>query len=400
MPCSCRKHVNCITPPHLLKKLLESDNPDLRGTALNSLLTTAHLQGERSVRALSAVAAAPDTGRRTIYDCRGAMTLPSAKLARTEDGAPTSDNSVNAAFDGLGHTFRFFKEVFGRNSIDDRGMRLNGFVHYGSRYQNAFWDGQEMVFGDGDGVVFGDFTLSLDVIAHELAHGVTEYTAGFEYHKQSGALNESVSDVFGSLVKQWTLGQSAGQADWLIGQEVFTPGIGADALRSMKAPGTAYDSPTLGKDPQPDHMDGYADLPDTRAGDWGGVHINSGIPNRAFYLAATAIGGFAWEAPGHIWYESLRASSTTSQFQDFADTTYAKAGQLYGTKSGEQQAILHAWREVGIRISGAHASSMPRTRSGSVGEEDGLAALRAQLEALATQVNSLSREVVMLQEKH
>ncbi len=122
------------------------------------------------------------------------------------------------------------------------------------------------------------------MIAHELTHGVTENTAGLEYHNQSGALNESMSDVFGSLVKQWALRQTAEQADWLIGAEIFTPGIEADALRSLKAPGTAYDNEEFGRDPQPDHMSSSCPLPDTEEGDWGGVHINSGIPNKAFYL--------------------------------------------------------------------------------------------------------------------
>src|SRR5207247_1511145 len=111
-----------------------------------------------------------------------------------------------------------------RNSIDDDGMELNGYVHFGQRYNNALWDGQEMIFGDGDGVRFTDFTGSLDVIGHELAHGVTQYTADLEYALQSGALNESMSDVFGSLIKQWSLGQTVDQADWLIGAEIFTPG--------------------------------------------------------------------------------------------------------------------------------------------------------------------------------
>ena len=144
---------------------------------------------------------------------------------------------MNRAFDGLGSTRDFYNDVFDRDSLDGRGMRLNAYVHRGVAYNNAFWDGSEMVFGDGDGVLFTDFTKSLDVIAHELTHGVTEFTAGLDYHNQPGALNESISDVFGSLVKQWVRKETADQADWLIGAEVFTPAIGADALRSLKSPG-------------------------------------------------------------------------------------------------------------------------------------------------------------------
>jgi Zn-dependent metalloprotease len=343
--------LNCITPPYILNRLLDSENAAIRQAALDTLVTTARLRGQREVRGLiaGALATAGD-GRRSIFDCRHGTRLPLARIVRSEDGDPVADTSVNQAFDGFGVTRDFYRQIFDRNSIDGNGMRLQGYVHRGERYNNAFWDGQQMVFGDGDGQVFTDFTGSLDVIAHELAHGVTEHTANLEYRTQSGALNESLSDVAGSIVKQWHLGQTADQADWLIGAEVFTPDIDADALRSMKAPGTAFDNKLFGKDPQPDHMDHYADLPDTDDGDYGGVHVNSGIPNKAFYLVATGIGGNAWEAPGHIWYESLQASTSTTQFQEFADTTYSKAGELYGQAGAEQQAVVDAWAGVGITV--------------------------------------------------
>jgi len=384
--------LNCIVPPHILDKLLESSDAAVREAARQTLLSTARLQGEREVRATLLGRAAPAQGRRTVYDCRHSTFLPSAVLARSEDGTASGDASVNAAFDGLGATRQFYLEVLGRNSIDDRGMRLDGYVHRGRKYNNAFWDGQEMVFGDGDGVIFTDFTGSLDVIGHELTHGVTEFTAGLEYHNQSGALNESMSDAMGSLVKQRKLGQTADQADWLIGPEVFTPGIQADALRSMKAPGTAYDNDTFGKDPQPAHMDHYVDLPDTDAGDNGGVHVNSGIPNHAFYLVAIAIGGNAWEAPGHIWYESLRASTSTTDFQAFADTTASKAGELYGTGSNEQTVVREAWDQVGITISTAGARRPARAPAGAIPpprEE-----FVRQFDELAKQIDRLRSEVL------
>src|SRR5689334_5306965 len=324
-------HLHCIIPPHLLEKLLSSDDSEVRQVALNTMLTTARLRGERGIRAsLAGAAATPGNGRRTAFDCQNGTFLPSAVLARSEDGPESPDVSVNRAFDGLGTTRDFYKAVFNRNSIDGQGMRLDAFAHFGERFNNAFWDGQQMVFGDGDGRMFSDFTGSVDVIGHELTHGVTELTAGLKYHNQSGALNESMSDVFGSLVKQWSLKQSADEADWLIGPDIFTPGIDADALRSMKAPGHAYDNDLFGKDPQPDNMEDYVKLPDTEMGDFGGVHVNSGIPNKAFFLAALRIGGFAWEAPGLIWYESLKASHAETQFQEFANTTYRKAAELFG----------------------------------------------------------------------
>ena len=285
-------------------------------------------------------------------------------------------------------------------------MRLNAYVHRGMGYNNAFWDGSQMVFGDGDDMLFTDFTKSLDVIAHELTHGVTEFACGLEYHNQSGALNELMSDVFGSLVKQWAGKETADQADWLIGAEVFTPEIGADALRSLKAPGKAYNNPTLGRDPQPDHMSKYVMLPDTDEGDNGGVHINSGIPNKAFHLTAIGIGGYAWEAPGHIWYATLQASTPSTNFQQFADTTYLKAGQLYGSQSTEQQAVLAAWKEVGIRISGvqALAAAASRTRlqpaaaAANGGHHDDAEVIR-KIEQLSSQLSKLSKEVAGLRSK-
>jgi len=244
------------------------------------------------------------------------------------------------------------------------------------------------------------------VIAHELTHGVTEYSAGLEYHNQPGALNESTSDVFGSLVKQWSLSQTADEADWLIGADVFTPGFDADALRSLKAPGTAYNNEEFGKDPQPDHMSKFVSLPDTRRGDWGGVHINSGIPNKAFYVTAAAIGGYAWEAAGHIWYEALKAANVKTDFQAFADTTYLQAGRLYGMASGEQQAVLEAWREVGIRISGVAGRVVTARRlkaleaeAGKTDETVTLAALTKHVEALAAQVKALSKNLNAMKAK-
>jgi Zn-dependent metalloprotease len=390
---SCRC-LSCITPPHILKRLLQSSDPVIHDAALSTLLTTAELRGERMVRASMAgsLSSSPSDGTRTIFDCQNRRILRLAKRVRTETGGASSDETVNRAFDGLGSTRNFYTEVLQRNSIDGRGMPLDAYVHFSRNYNNAFWNGQSMVFGDGDGRIFTDFTKSLDVIAHELTHGVTENTAGLEYHNQPGALNESISDVFGSLVKQWTLKQSAAEADWLIGAEITTPAIEADALRSMKAPGTAYNNALLGEDPQPDHMSKYVQLPDTEEGDWGGVHINSGIPNKAFFLVATQIGGYAWEAPGHIWYEALKASTPDTAFQEFADTTWTKAGQLYGTGSVQQQAVAAAWGEVGIHT-GTGPVSMPADVTG-----DSLAALAHRIEALSAQIRVLTTEITVLRE--
>ena len=223
-------------------------------------------------------------------------------------------------------------------------------MHYDQDYDNAFWDGQQMVFGDGDGVYFNRFTIAIDVIGHELTHGVTQFTAGLTYVGQSGALNESLSDCFGSMVKQQSLGQDAADADWLIGEGLFTTKVNGVALRSMKAPGTAYDDPVIGKDPQPADMDGYVDLPHDEQHDNGGVHTNSGIPNRAFFLAATAIGGSSWDGAGAVWYDVLTGTGVPKDldFAGFARLTTDAAGKRFGTGSSQHDAVANAWATVKV----------------------------------------------------
>jgi Zn-dependent metalloprotease len=268
---------------------------------------------------------------------------------------PSSDEAVNQAYEGSDKTHDFYRDVYGRDSIDGNGMELVSSVHYEVGFDNAFWNGSQMVYGDGDEDLppaqrlFNRFTISLDVIGHELTHGVTQYEAKLAYLNQPGALNESMSDVFGVLVKQYKLGQTADQADWLIGQGLFTSNVNGVALRSMKAPGTAYDDPVLGKDPQPAHMRDYVNTIE----DNGGVHINSGIPNHAFYVTATEIGGNAWEKAGRVWYVTLRDKlSITSNFQAAANLTYQTAGELFGAGSLEQQAVRNGWAAVGLDVDG------------------------------------------------
>jgi hypothetical protein len=234
-----------------------------------------------------------------------------------------------------------FREVLGRDSYDDAAARVDLTVHYGRDYVNAFWDGSHLVFGDGDGRLFERFTKPVDVLAHEFAHAVTEHTAGLTYQGQSGALNESVSDVFAACLTQRLRDQNVDAADWLIGADLFLEGVQARALRDMRNPGTAYDDPRLGRDPQPAHMDDYVETTD----DNGGVHINSGIPNRAFVLAATAIGGRSWEGAGRIWYDALTggAVAADADFGSFAAATVAAAGE-------HAEVVEQAWAEVGVAV--------------------------------------------------
>ncbi|MFJ9627971.1 M4 family metallopeptidase [Streptomyces sp. NPDC101175] len=342
-----------IVPPHVLDKLAQHEDPALAGPARETLQRDAY---ERTHRRLTTVLGAPtlaaptagDQPQRTIYDAKHKQDLPGKKV-RAEGSEPGKDATVNRAYAGLGATFELYLNAFNRHSIDGEGLPLNASVHYDVKYDNAFWNGEQMVFGDGDGELFLDFTIPVDVIGHELTHGVTQYTANLTYFGQSGALNESISDVFGSLIKQYSLGQTAAEADWLIGAGLLAPRVTGVALRSMKAPGTAYDDTALGKDPQPATMDGYVKT----GRDNGGVHLNSGIPNHAFYLVADAIGGHAWEKAGQIWYDVLTGGQLKKDalFTDFATLTVAAARTRFGDGGEELQAVQKAWEQVGVPIS-------------------------------------------------
>jgi Zn-dependent metalloprotease len=345
----------CILPPHVLINIANNGNAEQRAAALQALdvdttfrthrLTFSLLGGPLGRQDVSGAAPAV---QRTIYDAGNTQALP-GKTIRSEGGAAVADVSVNEAYDGLGATFDFYLGVYQRNSIDNAGLPLDASVHFGDKYDNAFWNGQQMVFGDGDGVIFNRFTGSLDVIGHELTHGVTGSEVNLTYQGQSGALNESVSDVFGSLVKQFKLNQTADKADWLIGAGLLAPGIDGVALRSMKAPGTAYNDKTLGKDPQPANVKNLVQT----AQDNGGVHTNSGIPNRAFFLVAAAIGGNAWERAGQIWYDTIcdKQLNQSASFAMFAASTAAHAAQRYGSASVERKAVIDAWNQVGVKLS-------------------------------------------------
>jgi len=345
-----------IVPPHLLDQLSRHSDDVFSLPARRTLERDATQRTRRQIATvrhglLAAAPAAPDVDpadrkpQRTISDAEGQEQLP-GRTVREEGEEPVQDASVNRAYAGLGATFELFLSVYDRYSIDGAGLPLDATVHYGEKYGNAFWDGERMVFGDGDGEVFRDFTLPVDVIGHELTHGVTQYTANLEYTGQSGALNESVSDVFGSLIKQHSLGQSAQEADWLIGSGLFTDQVEGEALRSMKAPGTAYDDDVLGKDPQPATMEDYVNT----GADNGGVHINSGIPNHAFYKLAVDLGGNAWERAGQIWYDTLTGGSLQpdTDFAAFASATTEAAKSRYGDGSDEHEAVRKCWSEVGV----------------------------------------------------
>lgn len=344
-----------IVPPYLLTRIARLDDARFAVAATAAARALAHDEPMRAARLTftfggpdGITAEFTDAPERTIGDAEHLEVLP-GRIVRREGDEPTGDPAADEAYDGLGATFALFSELFERNSIDGAGMRLDATVHYGELYDNAFWNGEQMVFGDGDGEIFDRFTKSLTVIGHELAHGVVQYTAGLVYRDQAGALNESVADVFGALVEQYALGQTAAEASWLIGEGLFTDEVEGNALRSMKAPGTAYNDDVLGKDPQPAHMDDYIETDD----DHGGVHLNSGIPNRAFFLVADRLGGNAWERAGQIWYDTLLSPITARiDFAGFAAATHRAAVERYGEKSSEADAVRAGWSGVGVELDG------------------------------------------------
>ena len=342
------QHRYCgVIPPHMLNRIASRSGPDQSSRALATIRQMHEIVAARGVlpEAAEVTAKGPQKDRR-VYDAKHRRTTP-GQLVMMERWPRIADVEVNEAFDGAGTTYDFFANVYGRSSVDGKGKRLDSTVHYGTRFDNAMWDGRQMIYGDGDGKIFKRFTASLDVIGHEITHGHTQYLSNLGYSGQTGAINEHISDAFGSMVKQWARNQTANQADWLIGAELFGPGVAARGIRSLAAPGTAYDDPVLGKDPQPAHMRNYVVTED----DNGGVHINSGIPNHAFYIVSTTLGGYSWDIPGRIWFTTVaKQLKADANFNDFARATVAVAGKLYGEGGNAQETVAQAWALVGIGV--------------------------------------------------
>lgn len=352
-----RNPLHCLVPDYVLREIAKRGGDTHREAALESLGVSTTLRSARSqaeavraaigpVRLPSAALRAPRIDR-VIRNSEGGTDLASV-IVRREGDPDSGDEAIDEAFEHFGSTWNFFFEVLARNSIDNAGMTLDGVVHYGNKFDNAFWDGDQMVFGDGSNTLFTRLTRSLSVCAHELGHGVIQFDGPLTYQSQSGALNEHIADAFGTMVHQWKNGQSSAEADWLIGAEILAEGVSGKALRSMKEPGTAYDDDLLGKDPQPAHMDQYIETAD----DNGGVHLNSGIPNRAFYEIAMALGGNSWDRAGRILYATLGHPQLrpTTDFRRFARLNHRVAGQLYGVGGSEAKAVEAGWAAVGITV--------------------------------------------------
>ena len=279
------------------------------------------------------------TSSRHVFDSQN---TGSTRLKETrKEGAPAVvDADSNAAYDNGGLVRDYFKTVLGWNSIDDNGLDLIFNVHYMVKYNNAFWDGEQMTFGDGDGVNFQNFVRALDVTGHELTHGVVQYTANLEYRGQSGALNEHFADVFGTSVKQWAAKETEKTANWLMGEICLTGRFKGKAIRSMKAPGDM--SVVLAA--QPEHMSKLF----KGTSDNGGVHTNSGIPNRAFYLVSMDIGT---QKAAKLWFEALKLLKPTSKFTDLYKALTKANKKLVTDKTlpaTTQASIDKAFKTVGI----------------------------------------------------
>ncbi len=354
-PLCSRDPIQCIIPPYITERLAGSPDPQVRSRALANLKVAVAMRTMREMaQAMPTLMVSPaPKGRkhRLIYDAKHTDRLPGV-LARSEGQARASDAAVNEAYDFSGDTYDFYDQLFGRNSLDNRGMTLTSSVHVAEvdendeyvPMSNAFWNGRQMAYGDGDGTIFKRFTGSLDVVGHELTHGVQSFTSNLQYFGQSGALNEHFSDVFGILVRQWKDEETALKASWVIGVEVMVLSPTRRGIRDMENPGTAFvNDPDIGTDPQPAHMSRIYKGPSDR----GGVHINSGIPNRAFVLTARALKGHAWDVAGRIWFDTLLQLTTFSQFLDCAKLTVQVAT---GHGVVAKRAVRAAWKQVGISV--------------------------------------------------
>ena len=350
-----RNPIQCIIPPYITDELVKAADPQIRARAVAQIRTAATMRAFREAAqatpTLMAVLSPNKRKFRQVNDAGQSDQLPGT-LVRSEGQAKAGDAAVDEAYEGSGDTYDFYEKIFDRNSLDDNGMTLISSVHVGDvddmgklgPMNNAFWNGEQMAYGDGDGILFRRFTKSLDVIGHELTHGVESFTSNLKYFAQSGALNEHFADVFGILVRQWKNGETAAKANWVVGAEVLVPAKTRRGIRDMENPGTAYiGDPQLGTDPQPSHMSKIFKGPRDRQG----VHINSGIPNRAFVLTAKAIGGKAWDVTGRIWYDTLLQLSTNSQFKDCAKLTVQVAA-THGAAA--KKAVKAAWKKVGITV--------------------------------------------------
>ncbi len=355
--CNQRNPFRCIIPPQMINKLSKKNAKEKKSSdvemTLENKFRAYRLRSDRKFFmslsplekkyfATKKLGTISDKPKIEVYDLNHKYSLP-GKLIKNP--SVSKNNDAKRVYQFSRNVWDFYYNIFKRNSIDNLGMVMANSVHYGKIYKNAMWNGVQMVYGCGDKKYFASFTSDLDIVGHELTHGVIEYGCNLLYEHQSGALNESFADVFGMLVRQYANKEEARKSDWLIGKNIM---IGKKfALRSMAEPGNAYrNHPTWGDDDQHATMDKYKHLPNTEAGDYGGVHIYSGIANYAFYRAAYEIGGYAWEKMGRIWYDVMAHKNLpdNATFKQAKAETIKSAIKFFKKGSLEEKAVREGWK--------------------------------------------------------
>jgi Zn-dependent metalloprotease len=342
--------MNChcfIIPPNVLKRLSKDKSlPEVQRRRYADAvefeahwrkLRSLHVSTAGAMRALSAGSPIADAPAITVYNCAKGTTLPGAPLVSPNGSSDPTAQRVSATTTAVAE---FYRQVFHRNSVDNLGMTLQSSIHFGVNYNNAFWNGVQMTYGDGDGNIFLDFSSGNDVIGHELTHGVTQHSSQLSYSNEPGGLNESISDVFGSMFRQWQANQTVQQADWLIGSDIMGPGAkakGFTCLRDMTKPAAKHCIA-----PQPSR---YVQIKPGMD-----PHLSSGIPNFAFYKAAAAIGGKSWETVGQIWYRALTGFKPSPQMKmkTFANRTRKLARTMFAANASVYAAVDKAWTAVGL----------------------------------------------------
>jgi Zn-dependent metalloprotease len=338
-------------PKNLLRHLADKSEGAHKQMLLDQIDHSAQLRGARATTSAKGTAH-PERGakplHRQIFDAQGQTRLPGA-LLRHEDNKPAHDQAANQAYDNLGIALAFFSTVFGRDSADGAGMRIDASVHYGFGFANAMWTGEQMIVGDGDGRHTHDIAGSLGIIGHELSHALSQHLieGGLgvvlapdqppRVEGEAGALNESFSDVCASMMKQWHAGQDVHQADWLLGEDILAEHAG-HAIRSLKDPG----NPKLTW-PEDDQIKDYKRFKPSQD-----PHTASGIGNHAFYLAATELGGHSWETLGLVWLKGYQKLHARSNYVDAARATSDSAAEVHGKDSKPHQAVRAAWKAVNV----------------------------------------------------
>jgi Zn-dependent metalloprotease len=329
-------------PRHIFRKIIQEGNEEQKNRALYDLILSERILGQRLVYSeLPMTIKGNPTQHRIIYDMLGSQHLTAfpGKPMRYEGDSQTGDSHIDSCYDNIGLVYNFFRVNFNRNSIDDQGMTVTSSVHFASYYDNAFWNGKQLIYGNGSDLIakYGILTKSLDVTAHEITHGIQQNEVKLGYGDESGGLMESIADCFAIMCLQWANNQHVEDSNWLIGEYILPTDIGI-ALRSLRDPGTANRF-----DEQIQHYRDFNPSMDP--------HVCSGIPNKAFYLACMKVGGYSWERIGKVWYITLLSRlNKRSRFRDMAENTSDVAAQLFGEESIEHQATREAWNSVGFVV--------------------------------------------------